>query len=158
MREWYERLPLDRYYGADDLVRFIPPDAVMGRVLNVGCGPNTFSAGCCAVGVDFNTKLIPWWAEAKRRCVAADVERLPFADGAFDWTISNDFLEHVVNAADVMRELKRVARKGWHRIDTKLETYWRSTEGGTLHVSAGEHWEQFGTCESGDGWHLVLSY
>jgi hypothetical protein len=38
---------------------------------------------------------------------------MPFADGAFDYTICSNLLEHVVDPAGVIRELVRVSRAGY---------------------------------------------
>lgn len=47
-------------------------------------------------------------------CVVATAERLPFADGAFDWSLSTLLLHHFDGAANrrVLAEMRRVARAG----------------------------------------------
>jgi SAM-dependent methyltransferase len=48
-----------------------------------------------------------------RPLVIGDVTRLPFADGAFDVIICSHLLEHVEDPERAVRELQRVARRGY---------------------------------------------
>lgn len=48
-----------------------------------------------------------------RPFVVGGVERLPFADGAFDFVICTHVLEHVEDPAAAIAELQRVARRGY---------------------------------------------
>ena len=52
-------------------------------------------------------------ARISRPLFNADAARMPFADGAFDYTICSNLLEHVVDPAGVLRELMRVSRAGY---------------------------------------------
>lgn len=52
-------------------------------------------------------------ARVTRPLFNADAARMPFADGAFDYAICSNLLEHVVDPAAVLRELVRVARAGY---------------------------------------------
>ena len=52
-------------------------------------------------------------ARISRPLFNADAAALPFADGAFDYTICSNLLEHVVDPAGVIRELMRVSRAGY---------------------------------------------
>jgi len=94
---------------------------IQGKVLDVGCGAGSVAkavkrerrdlevfgcdlspsalamAGVSADGVDFRL---------------ATAERLPFADGNFDFVWMFDVLEHVDDPANVLREVARVLRPG----------------------------------------------
>ena len=52
-------------------------------------------------------------ARISRPLFNADAARMPFADGAFDYTICSNLLEHVPDPAGVVRELARVSRAGY---------------------------------------------
>jgi SAM-dependent methyltransferase len=52
-------------------------------------------------------------ARISRPLFNADAAAMPFADGAFDYTICSNLLEHVVDPAAVIRELVRVSRAGY---------------------------------------------
>jgi SAM-dependent methyltransferase len=77
----------------------LPPGA---RVVDLGAGGRQVSPN--AIAVDFtpfsNTRVV------------ADVQRLPFACGAFDVVIATGLLEHVEDARAVIGEIARVLRPG----------------------------------------------
>ncbi len=52
-------------------------------------------------------------ARVTRPLFNADAARMPFADGAFDYTICSNVLEHVPDPAGVIAELMRVSRAGY---------------------------------------------
>jgi SAM-dependent methyltransferase len=52
-------------------------------------------------------------ARISRPLFNADAAAMPFADGAFDYTICSNLLEHVVDPGRVIRELVRVSRAGY---------------------------------------------
>jgi SAM-dependent methyltransferase len=52
-------------------------------------------------------------ARISRPLFNADAAHMPFADGAFDYTICSNLLEHVVDPAGVIAELVRVSRAGY---------------------------------------------
>jgi SAM-dependent methyltransferase len=55
---------------------------------------------------------------AHRPQVAADVQALPFRDGAFDSVKATELLEHVPDVALALAECRRVVRPGGHLIIT----------------------------------------
>lgn len=90
-------------------------------VLDVGCGGGLLSnalaqAGHRVTGIDLSATSI----EAARRkdetksvhYMQADARALPFADGAFDVVCAMDFLEHIPNPQNAIREVGRVLREG----------------------------------------------
>jgi len=52
-------------------------------------------------------------ARVSRPLFDADAADMPFADGAFDYAICSNLLEHVTDPEGVARELQRVARAGY---------------------------------------------
>src|SRR4051812_40578122 len=52
-------------------------------------------------------------ARVTRPLFNADAAAMPFADGAFDYTICSNLLEHVVDPASVLQELMRVSAAGY---------------------------------------------
>jgi SAM-dependent methyltransferase len=92
-----------------DVTRPFPRDA---RVLDVGCGSAWLARHfTCYTGVDASPEAADAAAEKGRRIVLADVdEPLPFDDAAFDGVVLKDVLEHVVDPAAVVAEVRRVLR------------------------------------------------
>lgn len=52
-------------------------------------------------------------ARVSRPLFDADAADMPFADGAFDYAVCSNLLEHVTDPEGVARELQRVARAGY---------------------------------------------
>jgi ubiquinone/menaquinone biosynthesis C-methylase UbiE len=71
------------------------------RVLNVGCGDDTF-------GTDF-VDLYP----IRGNVIMCDVtkEKLPYEDNTFDVVYSKNLLEHLSNLWFALKEMKRVLKK-----------------------------------------------
>lgn len=98
-------------------------DLVPGlAVVDLGCGTGAYTvtlaeAGCRAVGVDISPAMLAVArAKAPRagsvRWVEADLENLPFPDGAFDRGLLHVTLEFVDDPARVLREAVRVLAPG----------------------------------------------
>lgn len=93
------------------------------RVLDVGCGQGIdlaqfARAGARAIGIDLTPRHVAL-ARAHLAALAlpaeaaiADAERLPFADGSFDWVSSNGVLHHTPAIADALSDIRRVLRPG----------------------------------------------
>jgi SAM-dependent methyltransferase len=60
----------------------------------------------------------PFGAELEPHRYNVDLQRMPFADGAFDVLLTSDVLEHVRDADAAHREIWRVLRPGGHYIFT----------------------------------------
>jgi 2-polyprenyl-6-hydroxyphenyl methylase/3-demethylubiquinone-9 3-methyltransferase len=96
-------------------------DKTTCKILDIGCGGGFLSNrlslhGHSVTGIDLSEESL---AVAKRhdstggvRYVAADAYHLPFEDGAFDVVTAMDFLEHVENPQNVIREVSRVLAPG----------------------------------------------
>lgn len=83
-----------------------------GRIADIGCGIGhsyELLAPRDTVGVDVDPRVL----EGQRReTVAADMRRLPFADGEFDGAIAVHSIEHVPDADAALREIRRVLKPG----------------------------------------------
>lgn len=96
------------------------------RLLDVGCGTGTpllsfarDSAAELLVGADFTPAMVARTAEKIRRLacdrchvVAADAERLPFADATFDVITCCNSFHHYPHQPVAAREFRRVLRPG----------------------------------------------
>jgi 2-polyprenyl-3-methyl-5-hydroxy-6-metoxy-1,4-benzoquinol methylase len=89
-----------------------------GRVLDVGCGEGRFtrelaSAGARVVGVDVAEEPL---RRARAQCpglelwLIAEGERWPFEDASFDAVWAGEVIEHVVDTARWLSEIRRVLR------------------------------------------------
>src|SRR5712664_1444236 len=89
-------------------------------VLEIGSGnhPRFASHVLCDRLIDDNTER-GGGIVADRPIVEADAQALPFADQSFDYVICAQVLEHVEDPERMLRELMRVARRGY--IETPSE-------------------------------------
>jgi SAM-dependent methyltransferase len=87
------------------------------RVLDVGCGTGgilaSMRAGTATVGVDRSALALHYSRRRGVRHVAvADMDRLPFAPGAFDLILMLDVLEHFSDEAAVLDGARALLRPG----------------------------------------------
>ena len=107
------------------------------RVLDAGCGGGLVAkglaeAGAAVVGLDRSygslqvaRRAIPNGAPGRFEAVSGRLERLPFADGAFDVVVAADVLEHVPDLPAAVREIARVLAPGGSlAFDTINRTFW----------------------------------
>lgn len=87
-------------------------------LLDAGCGPGQFLTYLCEhghfgrlVGLDQSAGMIERLPSSLEG-VVGDVQRLPFADGEFDWAVARHMLYHVPDIPKALEELHRVARRG----------------------------------------------
>jgi 2-polyprenyl-3-methyl-5-hydroxy-6-metoxy-1,4-benzoquinol methylase len=108
-------------HGTDNseacIARIIADCRAADSICDVGCGTGELlrriqTAGTAAkrlTGVDFavdDAKALPGI-----EYVASRIEKLPFADGAFDTVICTHTLEHILDFAQSIAELRRVAQR-----------------------------------------------
>jgi ubiquinone/menaquinone biosynthesis C-methylase UbiE len=87
------------------------------RLLDVGCGTGSnleaFSRFADATGIDMSTEALGFCHKrGVERVALSAVERLPFADGAFDIVTAMDMLEHTDDDLAALAELRRVLKPG----------------------------------------------
>ncbi|MDQ0378669.1 class I SAM-dependent methyltransferase [Amycolatopsis thermophila] len=99
---------------AEFVLRLLRPGM---RVLDVGCGPGTITAGFatiagrgCVVGVDREPRQFP--EESKVEFVAGDAYALPVADESVDVVFAHALFEHLSRPGDALAECRRVLRPG----------------------------------------------
>lgn len=94
------------------------------RVLDCGCGPGSITRGLAAaarpgpvVGLDLDRAVLDRAraadaSEPPIRWVQGGIERLPFADGAFDVVFAHTVLMHLDDPLAALRECRRVLAPG----------------------------------------------
>jgi 2-polyprenyl-3-methyl-5-hydroxy-6-metoxy-1,4-benzoquinol methylase len=103
-------------------------EPVSGQVLDIGCADGMFSRVIFAkakaeklIGIDVLTKSIRWAQKHWNRLQGmvfrvGHAENLDFKDNSFDAVFALEVLEHVADPAKVMREIKRVLKRGGYTI------------------------------------------
>lgn len=129
---WYHQSlkidPFQRYWHKrrfEEVSRVIEP---AGQVLDVGCADGTFSKvvldrskASKFIAIDVLKSSIDWasryWKkERKMKFMVADAHSLPFKADSFDAVFCLEVLEHVHGPKKVLREFKRVLKKGGYGI------------------------------------------
>jgi len=114
------------------------------RVLDAGCGTGRnmleFGPLGSVAGVDSSPDAIEF---CRRRGVPGvhegQIERLPFADGAFDLILATDVLEHLRDDHAALAELRRVAAPGGRLLATVPAYGWLWSQ----HDSAHHHFRRY---------------
>ena len=85
-------------------------------VLDVGCGPGRYAEaltrlvpGATYYGADFSAGMLLRHPQ-RDRTAQADIQRLPFPDGAFDMVMANHMLYHVPDIPLALAECRRVLK------------------------------------------------
>jgi len=103
-------------------------DKVQGKVLDLGCNDGTFSKvildGTGAkelIGLDVVKKTVKWankhWAaNGKMKFKVNDAHKLPFASRSFGAVFALEMLEHVFDPLKVLKEARRVLKKGGYGV------------------------------------------
>ena len=107
---WSRRTGPSVFEVAFDALRVFRPR----RVLEAGCGRGEFAARLQAAGlevaaVDQSAEMVELARAHGVAARVADVQALPFADGAFDAAVANFMLYHVPAVDRALAELARVA-------------------------------------------------
>lgn len=121
-RNIYERMPRiqDETDNSAACLAAIAARITPGRVCDVGCGTGYLLnylqqqpqlADRELTGVDFIIEPQTAQRHPSIRFVAAPIEELPFPDGHFDTVICTHVLEHILDLAAAMRELRRICRR-----------------------------------------------
>ncbi len=99
---------------AEYVLRLLRPGM---RVLDVGCGPGTITAGFATiagpgnvVGLDREPGQFP--ESSTVEFVAGDVYALPVAEESVDVVFAHALFEHLARPADALAEIRRVLRSG----------------------------------------------
>lgn len=114
-----------RWRTAENSAAFLLPHlAADARVLDVGCGPGTITAGLAervphghVTGLDSSGQVI---AQARELAggrpnldfTTGDVYALEYPDGAFDVVLAHQVLQHLGDPVRALREMARVTRPG----------------------------------------------
>lgn len=94
---------------------FSKPDACL-RTLDVGCGAGAFLSilqkHAKACGIDSSLKACEFAKNKGNNIIQADIIKLPFRQGCFDAVFALDIIEHIDDAAGVLKQLYRVCSPG----------------------------------------------
>jgi dolichol-phosphate mannosyltransferase len=112
-RAYNSRVPPQRYWQRRRhaiVTSFVPGH---GMCLDVGCGSSRILSDLGdAVGVDISLRKLRWARKYGKPLVNASAFDLPFADGAFDYVISSEVIEHIPLGEKPFVEMRRVLRDG----------------------------------------------
>lgn len=90
------------------------------NILEIGCNIGSLlnllseSGYTQIIGVDIATEAIKYgrnkYPKLKNRLLACDGDKLPFKNNEFDVVLSFDLLEHIPNAEDHLKEIRRILK------------------------------------------------
>jgi malonyl-CoA O-methyltransferase len=117
----YDRLTALHRQIADGLMRGLPAKRAPASILDVGCGTGYLTgvlkdrfARAHVAGLDFSASMLEI-ARNKRQgieWILGDSQRLPFADGGFDWVVSNAAYQWSPDLREAFQEARRVLVPG----------------------------------------------
>lgn len=119
---------LQRYWHIKrfrEVTKLVSP--VKGLVLDVGCADGLFSNQTLVkskakkiIGIDIEKNSIDWankhWKNSKMKFEVGDAHKLKYKSGTFDAVFALEMLEHVEYPMKVLKEIKRVLKKGGYAI------------------------------------------
>lgn len=130
--DWYHRSikenVFQRYWHGrrfEEVGALIAPTG--GKILDIGCADGVFtkvildkSKAKEVVGIDVLKASVDWarnhWQDKRLRFMVADAHKLPFKNASFDGVVALEVLEHVASPERVLREIKRVLKKGGYAV------------------------------------------
>ena len=129
-----ENRTLQRLRFFEDLVTLRP-----SSVLDVGCGRGELlhlcrELGVPARGLEPSAERVAALTAEGLDVVAGAAQRLPFADGAFEWACLRHVAHHLEDPAAAVAELARVARRGvlmaepWRDLDLPAQATARALD------------------------------
>jgi SAM-dependent methyltransferase len=101
--------------NSEAVIRRICADVLEGTLCDVGCGTGHLLGevrrrrNLAGIGIDLNIDRAGTNGDAS--LIESSIEKLPFADEAFDTVICTHTLEHVLDTRAAVGELKRIARR-----------------------------------------------
>ncbi len=107
---------------AEELALAALRESAPERVLDVGSGPGYFAErlreelAAQVVAVDASPRMVELARGRGLEARVADVQDLPFPDGAFDAVVANWMLYHVPDLGRGLAEIVRVLRPGGHLV------------------------------------------
>jgi ubiquinone/menaquinone biosynthesis C-methylase UbiE len=129
---WYfeslKKDPLQKYWHTTrfrEIKKVITPADL---VLDVGCADGVFSSiifkkskAKSLIGLDIVKTSVDWakkhWKSNKKmEFIVGDAHKLPFESNSFDAVFCLEALEHVANPTKVLKEFKRVMKKGGYGV------------------------------------------
>jgi ubiquinone/menaquinone biosynthesis C-methylase UbiE len=116
---WHKR----RFY---EVIKVIDP-VRNGKVLDIGCADGTFSKVILdktktsqLIGIDVVKTSVDWankhWKNKKMKFVVGDAHKLEYKSNSFDAAFILEVLEHVHNPTKVLKEVKRILKKGGYGV------------------------------------------
>lgn len=121
--------PFQKYWHwrrFSEVSKLVEPNG--GNVLDIGCADGVFSKVIFDkskankyVGIDVIKTSVDWarkhWRrEKKMKFLVGDAHNLKFKSGTFDAVFAMEVLEHVVNPKKVLKEIKRILKKGGYGV------------------------------------------
>lgn len=123
--------------------RYVKP----GRLLDLGCGPGTFSVaararGWTTLGLDINAASVAHCRERGLEVLAGAFPHPDLAGRTFDVVAMNDFLEHLTDPAGALRTVRQLLAPGGLVFISTPDigsTMARITRNRWLHLKPNEH-------------------
>ncbi len=138
-RDWLEAY-VSTYYFAPSLAfwraleaQALGSEPILEPSLDVGAFDGSFAAPWLGhrppmdVGLDIKPVPSPTSDRAYRHMVRGDGQRLPFADGTFNFVLCNSVIEHVPDDTLVLREMARVLRRDGVLLLSTPSTYFHDS-------------------------------